>query len=207
MVGTGGRIVNETPPFDGTPRVVIPDVCRRFAAPVIRDINWSGGRAAGEAMKEIKERLAEELRLLERELRIELPKEIRTAVAMGDLRENAEYRAALERQSFVKARIGQLRERLATISSIHLSQIPRDRVGLGSRVLLEDLDNGEEVRYELVFPEMANLETGLISIASPIGKGLVGLREGDVAKVAIPSGRKRFEVVELETIHAREGSD
>jgi transcription elongation factor GreA len=156
-------------------------------------------------MKEIKTRLADELRALERELRVELPQEIRTAVAMGDLRENAEYRAALERQSFVKARIGQLRERLATISSIHLGQIPRDRVGLGSKVVLQDLDNGDEVNYQLVFPELADLDAGLISIASPIGRGLVGLREGDEAKVDVPSGRRRFEVVKLQTIHGESG--
>lgn len=157
-------------------------------------------------MKEIKGRLSEELRALEREFRVELPQEIRTAVAMGDLRENAEYRAALERQAFVKARIGQLRERLATLNSMHLGQIPSDRVGLGSTVALQDLDSGQELRYELVFPELADLDAGLISIASPIGKSLVGLREGDEVTVAVPSGKKRFEVVELATIHDKRKS-
>jgi transcription elongation factor GreA len=156
-------------------------------------------------MKEIKDRLAEELRALEREFRVELPREIRTAVAMGDLRENAEYRAALERQAFVKARIGQLRERLAALNSLNPGQIPRDRAGLGSRVGLVDLDSGEEMTYELVFPELADLGAGLISIASPIGKSLVGSREGDEVKVEIPSGRRRFEVVQVVTIHGKDG--
>ncbi len=155
-------------------------------------------------MREIKERLTSELRSLEHEFRVELPEEIRTAVAMGDLRENAEYRAALERQAFVKARIGQLRERLAAVSSINLAQLPTDRVGLGSTVALLDLDSDDEVRYELVFPELADLSAGLISVASPVGKSLLGLREGDEVTVAIPAGRKRFEIVSLRTIHAKD---
>ena len=152
-------------------------------------------------MREVKERLSRELQALEHEFRVELPREIRTAVEMGDLRENAEYKAALERQAFVRARIGDLRERLASLSSLNLAQIPKDRAGLGSVVLLENLDSGEEVRYELVVPEVADLEKGLISIASPIGKSLVGARAGDSVRVKIPSGRKRFEVIELKTIH------
>lgn len=158
-------------------------------------------------MREIKERLTSELRSLEHEFRVELPREIRTAVAMGDLRENAEYRAALERQAFVKARIGQLRERLAAVSSINLAQLPTDRVGLGSTVALLDLDSEEEVRYELVFPELADLSAGLISVASPIGKSLIGLREGDEVTVEIPAGRKRFEIISLLTVHAKAKTD
>jgi transcription elongation factor GreA len=152
-------------------------------------------------MREIKERLGRELQALEHEFRVELPREIRTAVEMGDLRENAEYKAALERQAFVRARIGDLRERLASLNTLNLQQIPKDRTGLGSVVLLENLDSGEEIRYELVGPEVADLEKGLISIASPIGKSLVGSRAGDKVTVQIPAGRKRFEVLELQTIH------
>jgi transcription elongation factor GreA len=152
-------------------------------------------------MQEIKDRLQRELASLEREFRLELPKEIKTAVSMGDLRENAEYHAALERQSFVRARIGELRARLASLNSISLDRIPRDRVGLGSRVLVLDLDTEEEVRYELVVPEVADLERGLLSIASPIGRALVGLAEGDDAVIEIPSGRKRYELLELKTVH------
>jgi len=152
-------------------------------------------------VREIREKLETELRSLERELRVELPREIRTAVALGDLRENAEYRAALERQSFVQARIGQLRERLTLLTSINLGQIPRDRAGLGSKLTLRDLDSGGEHCYELVFPELADLDAGLISIASPIGRGLVGRREGDEVAVDVPAGRKRYEILELRTIH------
>ena len=152
-------------------------------------------------MQEIKDRLTNELKALEREFRIELPKEIKTAVAMGDLRENAEYHAALDRQNFVKARIAQLRERLATLNSINLAQLPKDRAGLGSRLTLLDLDNDGEVCYELVFPEVADLRRGLISIASPIGSSLVGRREGDDVTIETPKGRKRFEVLQLATAH------
>jgi transcription elongation factor GreA len=106
-------------------------------------------------LRELIDRLAAELKSLEHELRVQLPLEIRSAVAMGDLRENAEYHAALERQSFVKARIGQLRESLAVLNSVSLDQLPRDRVGLGSAVVLRDLDTDEELRYELVIPELA----------------------------------------------------
>jgi len=153
------------------------------------------------SMKEITLRLESELKGLEREYRIELPKEIRTAVAMGDLRENAEYKAALERQAYVRARIGQLRKRLGELKAINLGSIPRDRIALGSRVTLLNLDTDEEVTYELVFPEVADLESGFVSIASPIGRGLLGLSAGDEVSVQIPAGTKRFEVLDLLTIH------
>ena len=152
-------------------------------------------------MREIKERLNAELRALEHEFRVELPKEIKAAVAMGDLRENAEYKAALERQSFVKARIGQLRERLGTLNSINMSQLPRDRAGLGSRLRLLDLDSDQEISYRLVFAELADLKSGLISIASPIGKSLVGTKAGDEVKIRTPSGQRHFEVLDLVTAH------
>jgi len=152
-------------------------------------------------MKMIRERLEGELKSLEYEFRIELPKEIGNAVAMGDLRENAEYKAALERQSFVRARIGQLRKRLGELSAINMGSIPKDRVALGSRVTLLNLDTDEEVTYQLVFPEVSDLQQGLISIASPIGQGLMGRSEGDEFTVKIPSGEKRFEVLGLSTLH------
>ena len=157
-------------------------------------------------MEQIKAQLASELKGLEREFRVDLPREIKTAVAMGDLRENAEYHAALERQAFVRARILQLRERLGALNSINLDQIPRDRAGLGSFVKLLDLDNDREVSYELVVPEMANPEKGMLSIASPIGKSLVGKREEDEITIETPAGRKNFELLELVTIHARKKS-
>jgi len=152
-------------------------------------------------MRDVIEKLEVELKSLERELRIELPREIQTAVAMGDLRENAEYKAALERQSFVRARIGQLRERLAAVSSLSIESVPKDRAGLGSRVTLLDVDSDEEVVYQLVFPEVADLEKGLISSASPIGRCLIGKKEGDSFEVEIPAGKRNFELLELRTAH------
>ncbi len=152
-------------------------------------------------MRDIQQRLAEELKVLERELRIELPREIKTAVAQGDLSENAEYKAALDRQHYVKARISALRDRLLELGTLQLDRVPKDRVGLGSTIVLLDLDRDAQVTYELVIPEISNSETGLISIASPIAQGLVGRKEGDKVTIPVPSGRKRFEIVELRTLH------
>ena len=152
-------------------------------------------------MREIIETLQTELSTLEHEFRVELPREIGTAVAMGDLRENAEYHAALERQSYVKARISQLRERLAALSAMDLSQLPRDKAGLGSTLRLLDLDNDNEITFQLVIPEAVDLDRGLISVASPIGRSLVGLKPGDDVTVTIPSGERSFEVLELHTTH------
>lgn len=155
-------------------------------------------------MKEARQKLEDELRQLERELRVELPQEIKKALAMGDLRENAEYHAALERQSFVKARIGQLRTRLTELGMINMANVPKDRAGLGSSLTVLDLDQDVEITWELVVPEIADLEHGLISIASPIGRGLVGKCPGDEVTIDIPSGRRRFEVLELRTVHDKD---
>ena len=152
-------------------------------------------------LRAVRDKLEAELRALERELNVELPREIKTAVAMGDLRENAEYHAALERQRYVRARIGQLRTRLGELSTLNLERIPKDRVGLGSTILLLDLDTDEEVTYELVIPEMADLDKGLISTASPIGRGLMGKQVEDAVTIVVPSGNKKFEILGLKTLH------
>jgi transcription elongation factor GreA len=157
-------------------------------------------------VKEVRAKLEGELHALERELNIELPREIKTAVAMGDLRENAEYHAALDRQRFVRARIGQLRGRLSELGTMNLDRIPKDRVGLGSTVVLIDLEIDVELTYELVIPELADLEKGHISIASPIGRGLIGKKAGESATIVIPSGKKRFEILGLKTIHEKPAS-
>lgn len=154
-------------------------------------------------MEEIITKLSGELKDLERELRIELPREIQKALAMGDLKENAEYHAALERQAFVRARVGQLRTRLGELTKVDMSKIPRDRAGLGSTVTLLDLDTDAEVTYELVVPEVADLKSGLVSTSSPIGRGLLGRRAGDEVSIQVPSGVKRYEVLEMTTIHDR----
>ncbi|MDB4324836.1 transcription elongation factor GreA [bacterium] len=152
-------------------------------------------------MQEIIDILKGELTKLEYEFRVELPREISTAVAMGDLRENSEYKAALERQAFVRARIGQLRERLSALSSMSLDRIPTDKAALGSTVRLLDQDSDEEITFELVVPEMSNLDKGLISIASPIGKAIMGSKAGDDLTVTTPSGTREFEVLDLKTVH------
>ena len=152
-------------------------------------------------MKEVRDKLETELRDLERELTIDLPREIKIAVAMGDLRENAEYHAALDRQRFVRARIGQLQRRLSELGTMNLDRIPKDRIGLGSTIVLVDLDVDVEITYQLVIPEMADLEKGLISAASPIGRGLLGRKDGETVVIEVPAGRKRFDIVEVKTIH------
>jgi len=152
-------------------------------------------------MELIKKRLEAEIRTLEYELKVHLPKEILKAREHGDLRENAEYKAAKERQSFLQARIDQLLRRLAALSMVNLDKIPRDKVGLGSTVSLRHTGNGEEVVYELVTPEETDPTIGRISPSSPIGKSLLGHEEGDTVEVKVPSGTKEYEIIKLVTMH------
>jgi transcription elongation factor GreA len=152
-------------------------------------------------MDELKKKLQEEIAALENELRIELPKEILKARAHGDLSENAEYHAAKERQGLVNARLGQLQKRLRELSMVDMTRIPRDRVGLGSRVTVLDTKKEEEVKYKLVTSEEADVAKGMISTTSPIGKGLLGKRVGDTVRIQIPGGAKELEILELTTIH------
>jgi transcription elongation factor GreA len=152
-------------------------------------------------MEELKKKLQDEIVALEYELRNELPKEILKARAHGDLSENAEYHAAKERQSFVSARLGQLQSRLREFSMIDLSKLPRDRVGLGSHVVVLDLTKDAEITYSLVTSEEADVIHGKISTSSPIGKGLLGKRVGDTVKIQIPDGVREMEILSLTTIH------
>jgi transcription elongation factor GreA len=145
-------------------------------------------------------RFEDEIQLLERELKTELPKEIQRARELGDLRENAEYKAAKERQEFLNARIGMLKRRVGEISLINLDKVPRDRVGFGSTVTLVEA-SGDELKYQLVMPEDADGEKGWISTASPIGRALLGKEEGDEVRVPTPNGVRKFEVLKLVTIH------
>lgn len=138
---------------------------------------------------------------LDNELRVHLPKEIKRALEFGDLRENAEYRAALDRQEMVKARISQLRQRISEIASIDLSQIPRDRAAYGSTLLLFDGERDEEVTYRLVTAEESDPQAGLISTTSPVGKSLMGKEEGDEVTVRTPAGARNFEIRRLTTLH------
>lgn len=151
-----------------------------------------------------KEKIISDLRTLEYELNIELPRALRIAASHGDLSENAEYKSARERQDFVRARVRQLQQQLAKLSSIDVSRLPRDRASYGSTVVLKDIDRGSEVTYRLVTPEEADIEQGLISTSSPIGRSLLNKQEGDEVKVNTPSGARSFEVITLTTIHDEE---
>lgn len=155
-----------------------------------------------DAGERIRRKLEAEIVELERELHHELPKEIATARAHGDLSENAEYKYAKERQHLVGMRLQQLRKRLADLSLINVSRIPRDRVGYGSRVTLLDTQKNDEVHYQLVTAEEADVSQGLISTTSPIGRALMGKQEGELVRVQTPAGARTFELVRLLTIHA-----
>ena len=148
----------------------------------------------------LKQKLGDEVEKLQHELNVILPNEIRKAVELGDLRENSEYKAALERQQFVQARLGQLRQRLSKLSQVDPSQIPTDRVGLGSRVVVEDEATGARESYSLVFGD-AEFDEGQVSMASPIGRALVNKAVGDVAYLKLPTSVRRLKIVELATIH------
>jgi len=152
-------------------------------------------------MLEIKKRLEDEMRALDYELKVQLPKEILKAREHGDLRENAEYKAAKERQSFLQARIGQLHRRLAALSLMNLDKIPRGKVGLGSTVGLHETSTNEDIVYEIVTPEEADPTIGRISPSSPIGRCLLNHEEGDVVEVKVPSGTREYEITKLVTIH------
>ncbi len=152
-------------------------------------------------MEDLKKKLQDEIATLEHELRSELPKAILTARAHGDLSENAEYHAAKERQAFVDARLGQLQSRLREFSMVDMSKIPRDRVGLGSHVIVLDIAKDEELTYSLVTSEETDVVNGKISTSSPIGRGLLGKRVGDTVKIQIPGGLREMEILSLTTIY------
>ena len=156
-------------------------------------------------MNDIKKKLQDEINVLEHELQHELPKEIRVARAHGDLSENAEYHAAKDRQGFVNARLGQLKKRLAEMSMIDFSKIPRGKVGLGSTVVVLDVKRDEEVTYSLVTSEEADAANGKISTTSPIGRALLNKEVGDEVKVQSPGGMKELEILKLQTMHELEG--
>jgi len=149
----------------------------------------------------LKQKLAAEAERLQYELNVTLPQEIRKAVELGDLRENSEYKAALERQQFVQARLGHLRERLSKLSAIDTAQIPADRVGLGSRVVIEDQKAGLRETYFLVFGDAVEFEEGHVTMASPIGRALLGKAVGETAYLKLPTMVRQLRVVELLTIH------
>jgi len=159
---------------------------------------------------EIQKRLEEEMRKLDYELKVVLPKEILKAREHGDLRENAEYKAAKERQKFLEARLGQLHRRAAALSLANLDKIPQGKVSLGSTVSLRHTETLELIVYEIVTPEESDPTIGRISPGSPIGKSLLGHEEGDTVEVRVPSGTREYEIIKLVTIHdqvVEEGED
>ncbi len=155
-------------------------------------------------MEAVINKLKDELHKLQEELHSTLPKEIQKAREFGDLRENAEYKAAMERQSMVQARIAQVRQRLTEVEEIDLTKIPTDSVAYGSTVVLFDTDREEKVTYRLVTSEESDPDKGLISTVSPIGQALMGKEEGDEIKVKTPTGWRNFEISRLTTIHEKE---
>jgi transcription elongation factor GreA len=155
-------------------------------------------------LSRIKKKLQEEIDHLSHELNVELPKEIAVARSHGDLSENAEYKFAKERQSFVNAKISQLKKRMGDLGMLNLSNIPKDRSGYGSRLTVLDVQRDVQIEYKLVSSEEADVEKGLISTNSPIGRALLNRQVGDEIEVTTPAGKKEFEVVRLVTIHDAE---
>ncbi len=152
-------------------------------------------------IREMREKLGAEITALSHELAVTLPQAIATAVEMGDLRENSEYKAALERQQFVQARLGQLHQRLSQVSELANTEAPTDRVGLGSRVRVEDVTTGEPEEYTLVLAEMMDIDAGHISLASPLGRALKDRQVGEEVTLQLPAMRRKLRVTELVTIH------
>jgi transcription elongation factor GreA len=155
-------------------------------------------------LEAIKQKLADEVGRLNHELSVTLPDTLKRALANGDLRENGDYHAALERQAFVQARLTHLRSRLGKLSQVDLTKIPTDRVGLGSRVVVRDAATKARETYELVIPDAMDFDGTQVSVASPLGKGLLGKQVGDTALVQLPGGIRTLEVLELRTFYDQE---
>ncbi len=158
-------------------------------------------------IEEIRARLAKEIDQLKHELLVVLPESLRRARELGDLRENGDYQAAIERQGFVQARLEQLRDRMSRLSSIDLSKLPKDRVGLGSVVTVLDLETKEREVLELVIPDAMDLDKGHVSVSSPLGRALLDLAAGEEATVQLPFGRRHLRIETLRTIHQHEESE
>jgi len=154
-----------------------------------------------EMPEHVKKKLQEEIDLLEHELNHELPAELKKAVALGDLSENAEYHMAKQRQEFVRARLGMMKKRMAELSLMNLANIPRDRAALGSTLVVFDSTKDEEIVYKLVTSEESDVTKGMVSTTSPIGRSLMGKKVGDVTTVVTPGGTRELEVLKLTTMH------
>lgn len=158
-------------------------------------------------LDEIRDKIEKEIENLTRELNVELPQRIQEAVELGDLRENAEYKSALERQQFVQARINHLQSRMSELSKIDVTAMPIDRVGFGSKVKVYDHGMEEEKDFTIVAGDFMDLDKGHISLASPIGRGLLGARKDEVVEIELPVGTRKFEVLDLVTLPQQVGLD
>jgi transcription elongation factor GreA len=152
-------------------------------------------------IEQIRQKLTREVEQLNHELNVTLPEALKKALQQGDLRENGDYHAALERQQFVHARLSHLRSRLAKLSQIDLSKVPRDRVGLGSRVEVQDMQTREKETYELVIPDAMDMDLGHISVASPLGRGLLDRKAGETVMVRLPAMTRKLKILKLSTLH------
>ncbi len=152
-------------------------------------------------IEEVIEKLQAEVELLHHELNVTLPAALEKAIAMGDLKENGDYHAALERQRFVQARLGHLTSRLTKLSQVDISKIPSDRVGLGSKVVVRDMDTKEEEILELVIPDTMDIDVGHVSVASPLGSALVEKKVGQVAEARLPFGTRKLKILKFQTLH------
>lgn len=156
-------------------------------------------------LEEVFEKIDEEMGRLDHELKIELPDRIQKAVELGDLRENAEYKAALERQQFIQARMSHLSRRQSELAQIDVKNLPPDRVGFGSRVKLKDLDMGDELDFMIVAGDYVDFDAGQISFASPMGQGLLGARLDEEVAITLPAGQRRFRILDLVTLPQQVG--
>jgi transcription elongation factor GreA len=158
-------------------------------------------------IEEIKQKLTHEVEQLNHELNVTLPEALKKALAQGDLRENGDYHAALERQQFVHLRLSHLRSRLAKLSQIDLSKVPSDRVGLGSRVEVQDTSTKEREVYELVIPDAMDMDKGHISVASPLGRGLLDHKRGETVTIRLPAMTRKLKILKLFTLHDQVEAD
>lgn len=156
-------------------------------------------------IEEIRQKLQAEVEALNHELHVVLPETLKKALEHGDLRENADYHAAIERHGFIQARLEQLRSRLHSLSDLDLSKVPKNRIGLGSRVTVMDLDTKEQEVYELVIPDAMDLEAGHISVASPLGRALLDKKKKDKVTVQLPFGTRKLRIEEVVTLHEATG--
>ena len=163
--------------------------------------------ASRKMIEALKVKLGDEVEKLRIELNVTLPAEIARAVEMGDLRENSEYKAALERQRLVQARLGQLTMRLSKLSQIDITQIPTDRVGLGSKIVVKDEESNEKETYHLIFGDSVEFEDGQVTMSSPIGRVMLNKQKGDIVLLKLPARTRKLKIVELITIHQAKPGD